>query len=141
MIRIARWLALLAWAGLIAFWFARAVGLGQPPQVPRALLLIFHVGPLLFPLRGLLDGRPYTHAWASFLALWYFVLSVDDIAGGLSDRLLGAIGLGLATSAFVACVAYARLEGRRRKIDGQTNTAEPLTAPSDSKENPPAASD
>lgn len=32
--------------------------------------------PLLFPLRGLLQGKSYTFAWSHFLALFYFILAI-----------------------------------------------------------------
>ncbi len=66
--------------GLLLLWFS---WLEPPRQLPVALGLILLVGPLLPPLRGLLHGRAYTHAWASFLALFYFISSV---ATSRSDR-------------------------------------------------------
>ena len=54
--------------------------------------------------------------WACFLALGYFVLSVDDLAGGLASKPLGWTGLLLAVGVFFGCMGYARLEGRRRKV-------------------------
>lgn len=115
MIRACRWLTLACWAGLFVFWLARPIWLVPtlPPAIPLKLLL---AGALLFPLRGLLHGRPYTHGWACFLALGYFVLSVDDLAGGLASRPLGWIGLLLSVGFFLGCMGYARLEGRRRKL-------------------------
>ena len=115
MIRAARWLTLACWAGLFLFWLARPIWLvpTEAPAIPLKLLL---AGALLFPLRGLLHSRPYTHGWACFLALGYFVLSVDDLAGGLASKPLGWTGLLLAVGFFFGCMGYARLEGRRRKL-------------------------
>lgn len=115
MIRACRWLTLACWAGLFAFWLLRPIWLvpTPAPAIPLKLLL---AGALLFPLRGLLHGRPYTHGWACFLALGYFVLSVDDLAGGLADKALGWIGLLLSVGFFLGSMGYARLEGRRRKL-------------------------
>ncbi|TCO81088.1 putative membrane protein [Plasticicumulans lactativorans] len=120
MIPAARWLVLTAWFGLFAFWFARIVWLAPNPLYPVVFLLLLEVGPLLFPLRGLLHGRPYTHAWTAFLALYYVVLAIDDLAGGATDRRLGALALALALALFVGCVVYARLRGRalKRLADG-----------------------
>lgn len=46
-------------------------------NMPEGLLLITLVVPLLFPLRGLLQAKRYTHAWGSFLSCWYLVIGVD----------------------------------------------------------------
>ena len=37
-------------------------------NLPEGLLIITLVVPLLFPLRGLLQAKRYTHAWGSFLS-------------------------------------------------------------------------
>jgi uncharacterized membrane protein len=72
MIRFWRTVALSGYFGLfglLLLWFA---WLEPPSRLPVAWALLLWVGPLLFPVRGLLHSRPYTHAWASFLALFYF---------------------------------------------------------------------
>jgi uncharacterized membrane protein len=57
----------------ILLWHA---WLAPPGKYPVALLLILLLGPLLLPMRGLLHGRTYTHAWASMLSLFYFCLGI-----------------------------------------------------------------
>lgn len=46
-------------------------------QLPEGFLILAWIVPLLFPLRGLLQAKRYTHAWGSFLACWYIVIGVD----------------------------------------------------------------
>lgn len=46
---------------------------------PTATLLAIALLPLLLPLRGLLHGKPYTHAWNSFLMLFYFTFAVGEL--------------------------------------------------------------
>ncbi|KZS24015.1 DUF2069 domain-containing protein [Wohlfahrtiimonas chitiniclastica] len=46
-------------------------------ELPEGFLIIIWIVPLLFPLRGLLQAKRYTHAWGSFLACWYLVVGVD----------------------------------------------------------------
>ena len=73
-LRRARILALCGYFGLLLLlplWY----GWLSPSQLPLGLVLGFLLVPLLFPLRGLLQGRPYTYAWATFLALFYVVNS------------------------------------------------------------------
>jgi len=68
--------------------------LSPPRGVPVALALVLLTVPLLFPLRGLLHGRPYTHAWTSFLALLYFAFGIDAVAAGHDPAWLGAVAIG-----------------------------------------------
>lgn len=44
--------------------------------LPLHIVLPFLLIPLAFPLAGLIRGRPYTHAWATFLAIYYFVVGI-----------------------------------------------------------------
>lgn len=102
--------------GLLVAWF---VWLEPSTLVPRSLMLLTLAAPLLLPLRGLLHGRPYTHAWASFLALFYFVVAVFNLAGDLQRMWLGWTALGLSVALFLSCIGYARLAGRHGKPDRQ----------------------
>lgn len=109
MIALARWAALLGYFGLLGLLLAWTVAV--PGSYPVALVLLVKVAPLLLPLRGLLHGRIYTHAWSSFLALYYFVLAVDDIAAGRG--LLGWLELALCLLWFTGCIFYTRLRARQ----------------------------
>ena len=86
--------------------------LSPPRGVPVALALILLSVPLLFPLRGLLHGRPYTHAWTSFLALLYFAYGIDAVAAGHDPAWLGAAAIIASLALFAGCVGYARIRGR-----------------------------
>ncbi len=80
----------------------------QPPaQLPRALVLIVLLAPLMFPLRGLLHGRAYTHAWAAFLALFYFVLGVASLSNPVST-LYGSLQVISSVLMFLGCIFYVR---------------------------------
>ena len=103
---LASHLALLA---LLLNWFT---WLAPPERTPIALVLIVTTIPLLFPLRGLLHGRLYTHAWTSFLALPYFILGVDAVAAGSEPTWLGWAAIVSSTTLFIATVGYTRCRGR-----------------------------
>jgi len=58
---VGRWTTLFGYFGLLILivnWFT---WIAPPQQVPRSFLLIALAGPLLFPLRGIIHGRRYTH--------------------------------------------------------------------------------
>ena len=74
---IGRVLTLLGYFGLLLLivnWFT---WIAPPEQVPRSLVLAGLTIPLLFPLRGIIHARRYTHQWIGFLSMLYFVIGVD----------------------------------------------------------------
>lgn len=92
----------------------------HPPQhLPRSLVLALLLAPLLFPLPGILQGRPYTHAWASLIALIYFVLGVAHAAAA-PERGYGILQIGSSLLLFFGCIFYARLRSRAADPPAQT---------------------
>lgn len=111
----ARWLTLAAYFALLALLLNWWTWLAPPQRVPISLALILTAGPLLLPLRGLLHGRAYTHAWTSFLALPYFALGVDALAGGTAPGWLGVAVVIASLALFAGAVGYARYRPRQRR--------------------------
>lgn len=74
---IGRKLTLIGYLGLLLLivnWFT---WLAPTTRVPRSMVLAGLAIPLLFPLRGILHGRRYTHQWVGFLSMLYFIIGVD----------------------------------------------------------------
>lgn len=91
--------------------------------LPHSLVILFMVGPLLIPLRGLLYGRPYTHAWTSFLALFYFLHGVGQAWDGRQFAYLGWLEILFSLMLFLGAVFYARFRSRELKaMQDQDNT-------------------
>lgn len=121
-LRRARIIALCGYFGLIVLlplWY----GWLSPAQLPLALVLGILLTPLLFPLRGLLQGRPYTYAWSSFLALFYFIHAVLELYSTPQDRYLALLELLLSLAFYYGSVSYAKLGGRelKKKSRGEVN--------------------
>ena len=95
-------LLVVVWHG----WLSPSGGL------PRALAVLFAGGPLMFPLRGLLHQRPYTHAWTSYLALGYFVHGVVEAYSAAPERPLALAEVSLSVVLFVGAILFARLRAR-----------------------------
>lgn len=112
MTRCARIAALAGLLGLFALILIWNAWLAPPRAVPRALVLIVLLLPLLLPLRGMLAGRPYTHAWARFLALPYFVLGVFHAAGQGAERSYGWLMIVLSLAWLAGAALYPRLARR-----------------------------
>lgn len=79
MTRLFRIVSLISFFGLMATLIAWILLPERSPQFPIATLLAIALIPLLFPLRGLLHGKPYTYAWNSFLMLFYFTHAVGEL--------------------------------------------------------------
>lgn len=79
------------------------------PIRPGGTLLTLKAVPLLFPLRGLLNGRRYTYQWATmFILLWF----TEGVVRGWSDqglsRTLALVEIVLSLAFFAAASIYAR---------------------------------
>ena len=100
---LAGYFALLA---LILNWFT---WIAPPERVPRAFPLIALAVPLLFPLRGILHGRRYTHLWTGFLSMVYVAVGIDAAFNAAPGTTwLGTVMALSATLLFVGTVVYAR---------------------------------
>ncbi len=101
-------------AGHLALLFAVVAWtawLDPPQRIPRALALILLTPPLLLPLRGILHGRPYTHAWVLFVALAYFVLGVWHAAVP-AERVYGLTVVAASLTWFFGALFYVRFTYR-----------------------------
>lgn len=124
-IMIARTCALIGYFGLFVLlmvwiiWF-RPI---DSPHLPASLSLLLQVGPLMFPLRGMLHGRAYTHAWVSFLALFYLFLGITEAWTGSNQPLLPALEIVFSTLLYLGGMFYARFRGKQLKESDQGNSA------------------
>jgi|GEM_PF-663933 len=106
---IGRVLTLTGHLGLIALLTAWFVFISPPELLPRALPILLLVGPLLLPLRGLLNNRRYTHQWVGFLAMFYFAGGIDAWANPRQgDTWLGVMLTLLSAALFVGSSMVAR---------------------------------
>lgn len=107
-----RYLALTANLSLLLWVFLWQSVISPHPHLNNYVVAGMWILPLLLPLKGMLQGKPYTHAWANFILMFYFLhaLTLLWIDGG--ERWLALIELGLATAAFFANILFARTRGR-----------------------------
>lgn len=108
-----RWLTLAAYFALLALLMLWQTVLAPSTVLPVSVVLLVLVGPLLFPLRGLLHGRPYTHAWTSFLVLIYFIHGIVEAWSDPAVRILAALEIVFSVLLYTGAVLYARYRGRQ----------------------------
>lgn len=104
-------LALAGYFGLFFLLLSWIIWIRPPESLPRSLALLVIVGPLLFPLRGMLNGKVYTFGWAHFLALIYFTLGVGNAAEP-ATRILGVIEIIFSVMWFTGCIFFIRWQSR-----------------------------
>jgi len=121
-----RWLTLASYFGLLALMMLWQTVLAPPTQIPISVALLLLAGPLLLPLRGLLYGRPYTHAWTSFLVLIYFIHGVVEAWSNPPVRIYASLEIGLSVLLYCGTLLYARYRGRelRMMADAPDNHAQ-----------------
>ena len=76
LIKLGRVLTLLGYFALLLGLFAWHLLIEPVEKHLISLIIFFQLGPLMFPLFGLLNGKTYTHAWSIYLAIFYFVIGV-----------------------------------------------------------------
>ncbi|MDN3609393.1 DUF2069 domain-containing protein [Vibrio ostreicida] len=107
-----RRLALCGNLGLLAWVVLWQVSLSPHPHLNNLVLALAWSIPLLLPLPGILLAKPYTHAWANFVLMLYFLhaLTIVYIDGG--ERSLALVELALTFSAFIGNILFARARGK-----------------------------
>jgi uncharacterized membrane protein len=81
---------------------------------PTAAWLVIAIFPLLFPLRGILHGKPYTHAWTSFLMLAYFAHGIGELYSASSFHVYAALEILFSLITFSASIIYIKLNAKLR---------------------------
>lgn len=119
--RICRVLALASHLLLLTLLLNWLTWLAPAARVPVSVMLGLVTVPLLLPLRGVLHGRIYTHAWTSFLALPYFAFGVDAIAAGVEPFWLGWAAVLTSLTLFGAATGYTRLRGRELRAAAEAD--------------------
>lgn len=107
-----RYLALFSYLVLM-FWVLAWHGFISPhPDLNPIAVTIGWCIPLLLPFIGIVKGKPYTHAWANFILMFYFLHSLTILYIDNGERLLAAIELVLTSINFIGNILYARHKGK-----------------------------
>ena len=107
-----RKIALLGYFSLLIFMPLWLLVLSPSESLSTLTTLILFTLPLLFPLKGLLQGNPFTYAWSNFIVLIYFLHSLTTLWVLPSDRLWAILELIFASAMFLGCSYYAKYKGQ-----------------------------
>ncbi|TEW43374.1 DUF2069 domain-containing protein [Psychromonas algicola] len=86
----------------------------SPPtlQISPWLITSIWLIPLLFPLKGIIKGNPYTYAWSGFIALIYIMHACVIIMSDQQERVLGIIELIFASLFLIGNIYFAKYKGQ-----------------------------
>jgi uncharacterized membrane protein len=76
------------------------------------LTLVMFTLPLLFPLKGLVQGNPYTFAWSNFVVMIYFLHSLTTIWVSSEDFTWAILEFIFASMMFISATYYAKYRGQ-----------------------------
>ncbi len=105
-------ITLVSYFALLFFMPLWLIVLNPSQGLSPALSLLFFTVPLLFPLKGLLQGNPYTYAWSNFVIMIYFLHSLTTLWVSAEDILWASLELLFATTMFIAGTYYAKYRGQ-----------------------------
>ncbi|WP_240485067.1 DUF2069 domain-containing protein [Aestuariibacter salexigens] len=111
-----RYLALSGFIGLFSWMLLWYFVFTDDSPYSATFILLVYVLPLVFPASGIIRGRPYTHAWANFIVLFYLMHGITALYASSQHWIFASIEILLATIMFVGCAMYARLRGQELGI-------------------------
>lgn len=117
---LARNITLMGYLGigcLLIMWYG---WLAPSSALPAWLVLGMLLTPMLFPLQGLVTGRPYTYAWSAFLSLFYFTHGITEAFSMPQERLYGLFEVALSILWFTGAILFVRLSKRRNGASGES---------------------
>ncbi len=113
---LSRWLTLLGYFGLLIGLFVWHLIIDKTEDHLISIIILTQIGPLMFPLRGLLSGKTYTHAWSMYMAIFYFIIGIW-YAGADETFMIGLYVTAFSLIFFAGTVLYTRFSARSQKKD------------------------
>ncbi|MCW8863612.1 MAG: DUF2069 domain-containing protein [Colwellia sp.] len=107
-----RKMALFGYFSLLIYMPIWLIVLSPNSALSTTTSLLLFTLPLLFPLKGLLQGNPYTYAWSNFIVLIYFLHSLTTLWVIPEERHWALLELVFASTMFIGCSYYAKYRGQ-----------------------------
>ena len=117
-------IGLVGYFSLLFFMPLWLIVLNPSESLSPTLSLVMFTLPLLFPMKGLIQGNPFTYAWSNFIVLIYFLHSLTTLWVIPEDVVWASMELFFASLMFIGCSYYAKYRGqelglsiRKKKIE------------------------
>ncbi|PKG81963.1 DUF2069 domain-containing protein [Colwellia sp. 75C3] len=104
--------ALTGYFSLLIFMPLWLILLSPSESLSVSTSLLLFTLPLLFPLKGMLQGNPFTYAWSNFIVLIYFLHSLTTLWVLPADRIWAILELIFASTMFFGATYYAKFRGQ-----------------------------
>ncbi|RZM76416.1 DUF2069 domain-containing protein [Pseudoalteromonas rubra] len=104
--------ALIGYVGLLILMPLWLFVLAPREGYSTGFVFAVYILPLLLPLKGIIQDKPYTYAWANFIVLIYFTHSLTLLWVSPEEMPLILLELFFATCMFIGCTYYARHRGQ-----------------------------
>ena len=105
-------IALAGYFSLLIFMPLWLIVLSPSESLSTTTSLVMFTLPLLFPLKGMLAGNPFTYAWSNFIVLIYFLHSLTTLWVLPKDILWASLELFFACAMFFGATYYAKFRGQ-----------------------------
>ena len=105
-------IALTGYFSLLVFMPLWLIVLSPSEGLSTPTALMMFTAPLLFPLKGMLQGNPFTYAWSNFIVLIYFLHSLTTLWVLPEDMLWATLELIFASVMFFGATYYAKYRGQ-----------------------------
>lgn len=105
-------IALTGYFSLLIFMPLWLIVLNPSDGLSPWLSVMMFVGPLLFPMKGLIQGNPYTYAWANFIVMLYFLHSLTTLWVSEDDLIWATLELTFTSMMFFGGTYYAKYRGQ-----------------------------
>jgi uncharacterized membrane protein len=100
--------ALTGFFGLFILLMLWHTVLAPSVRFPVALILLLTVTPLLLPMRGLLNGKPKSCAWAAYISMLYFIHGSIETYSNPDERYYAALEVVFSLLLFLGAIGYVR---------------------------------
>lgn len=82
---------------------------------PTSAWLLIALVPLLFPLKGFLHGKPYTHAWTTFLMFFYFSHGIGEVYSAQGIDFYASLEVLFSFIVFTSSITFIRFNAKSKK--------------------------
>lgn len=111
-----RKIALTGYFGLLILMPLWLLVFNPNPELDTKISLAIFWIPLFFPMRGLLQGKPYTYAWANFVVMLNFMHGATSLWVVPDELIFSLLEMLFASMMFFAGTYYARYKGQEQGL-------------------------